>query len=456
MNHPDEKIIELLALGASEVEHRRKELQLHFNDCQGCREMYSRFVEFYRNVGILEQDSLIPAAPQSPRLLAQPGFIVPASGEISQASHGPRSVWRSVRRHPVRSAVGLAAALAVVTLVVLFRKAPVGIPASVRVNTTTQEMSAFDRDFNTLWSKPVLVTKDTSPMSSWGISLSWGIADLYGNQRSEVLETFLMPGDRAQVLRVIDGKGNIVEALYGRAESLRFRGRTYDEFFSYNAVKPIQTESGPINIIASYLGGHSPTAITRLDAHLSTLGNYWHFGNLRPLDTVDVNADGFREILCGGINQDTPDEIGYPVLVALPASAITGDVQSSATPGFGLPDAHETAYIRLPLTDINLAVDDGAHVASITHTATSIIVDAHSTFVKNNETYWYVVTYLFDHQLRPMQVKWDEHTRIIHAQLAGQGLVANKFDSTYTAALRDGIRVWDGKQWHSGPPYVNE
>jgi hypothetical protein len=452
MNHPDQKTIELLALGSPEADKHREELVKHFGECEGCRQQYEEMREFYRALRVIEQQDSTFEEETRPRLLAQPGFIIPGSVTAIESKSGVMSIWRSVREHPRVSIGVLAAAIVLTSFLVCNTYKP--IATSAHLNIYRQRLEVFDQRNKLMWEVPVAA--DSSFLREEEKHLfSYVLSDLSQDGVPELVTILDFPGDMPPYRHTLRVMENCTDTLWSRKpqiQSVAYRGTLYNEWYGHAYFLVTRNSAGNPLIVSMWNGMHSPAAEVVYDSRGRRTGDYWHFGQLQPAGTCDIDGDGTREVIAIGTNQSADDKMGFAVAVFLKPDRIIGSSQSVLTPGFGMPNSDaEVAYVRFPFSDLNLALHWGSGTVQLTQVGELLQFKVSSGGDDGVSRGSFTFDYTLDNHLRPLLTKGDENGRAYHADLLSRGLIHSRFDTTYTENLRRSVQFWNGSAWQAEP-----
>jgi hypothetical protein len=459
MNHPDQETIELLALGSPEANEHREELAKHFCECEGCRLQYEEMREFYRALHVIEPLDATTQDEDRPRLLAQPGFMVPGSIKAIKRKGGALAMWRSIREHP-RVSVGVLAAVVAMTSFFLLnnRHTPTAnryrqIATSAEVNVYRQRLEVFDQ--RRQWMMELPVVTDSSIMGDEVRGhYRYSLSDVSGDGIPELVTTLLFVGDKPAHLRTLRVLNDLGEELWSdgpQIVALKYRETSYSEWYGHADFMITRNSAEVTMIVSSWNGTRSPSAEVVFDSKGNRLGEYWHFGQLQPADTCDIDGDGINEIIAIGTNQSSSDEMGFAVAVFLKPEKILGVAHSILTPGFDMAGSDaEVAYVKFPLTDLNRACHWGAGTAKLSRSG-DLFHFTVTSGMNGIDKGPFSFEYFLDKQLRPIRVGRDENASTYHATLLAAGLIHSRFDSTYLENLRRSVQFWNGSAWQSEP-----
>ena len=455
MAHIDDHTIELFILGAPEVADRKEEIAAHIAECAGCRNLAEKIKGFYLEAEReLDRNPVPLNSPEKAVVLRKSdvaSIYEPIKGITSRRR--PTTIQRLRQfawQHPIATGAGSFAFLtgiAVLLVAVVNRDSKDASLAYLHPNVGQGMFEAYNKENEKRWSIPARSLESLVGQERDRNTKLTEIADLDGDGKKEVVTSvdLIMGRDQGErPLRVLDAKGKLVwEKNLGH--SVTFRGTKYSSTYKPEAIVVDDfSGSGRPEIIVCATSLRSPCAIYRLSAAGDILGEYWHFGLLLGLYSIDLDGDGKKEIVACGTN-DMADVSGgagasNAVIVVLDREKIVGNSESEHTKGFGFPKSDaELCYIQLPRSDIHelLGVSVEAHRLDLES-------DGSLTFATNTGATEQLVTFYFNFSrgCRPMWVKSDDITEHLHSQLASEGRLRSKWGPKYLENLRSRVQVF--------------
>jgi hypothetical protein len=464
MEHPEEHKLELYVLGSQKVALERKQMEEHLTECAGCASIVADLTAFYAAADADFDRLRTDAVPERRTLAKTQAEVKPFDDRfgapLPYVDRVPMSRVRYfVYKHPFVAgggtfALGVAAVLA---LSLLRSAGPVPIrdtnPSYKIYNEAENRIDIYNKYDQKLWDLPTPEAKDAAALEREFGAARTVVADLDSDGLNEVLTTRRI-GDEPPYplcLKIFDSTKEIRKRICFDRRVDYLARQNYSPLFNASSVLVNDRESGKKEILVTLTNsGRSPCFIARLDAQGNEIGTYWHFGNVDGLFPIECN--GTKGIILVGIN-DTPDTVRgeFPVVIVLDPTKIRANRKSSASPGFGLPfsDA-ELYYVRIPLTDMHIALNQHAVVRSL---------DVHRNDVLDfNVAFPSVVggyegeenpafDYIFSKDMSVLQVKSTTSAERFHAIMARQGKVRGRIDEEYLENLKNGVRYWDGKEW---------
>jgi len=193
---------------------------------------------------------------------------------------------------------------------------------------------------------------------------------------------------------------------------------------------------GPVRILVTshHLFEH-PNQLAVLDERGKTLAEYWHSGYLTHLDVEDINGDGIKEILLGGINNG----FGSATLVVLDPRKVGGaSAQARGDPRQlrGLGAGTEKAVIFFPRACISQGLQYNRMFR----------MDAARSLVKaevaeSEDDTRATVIYTFDGNLSLQNVTISDHLKNIHNLMSAKGEIDHPFSDAEEDNLRKRLRI---------------
>lgn len=461
MKHYDQHTIDLYVLGSERIAAQRDEIEKHLKECYTCRSIAEELSQFYQMVGgnqtLLEGHT---EEEEEDSLVLRPEF-----GQRGGRAHlqpVPRSIpvraWGFASRRPFVTSVGVLAVLAVL-LFALRGKGEKGIPnvADAIINESLGALVAYDKDGAILWQIPessakILMHEEQSRRVRYT-----QVADLNRDGYNEVITTLPLPKDDARhwVLRVFDGQKNLKLEKAFTDRLVTFRSVRYEADFSLDIPLVIDAPSRQEKeLLVTGSNGRSPFFVSRLDIRGNALGRYWHFGSLGISYLVTLDGDTSKKMILTGVNDiEAIGTCNAGVIVVLDPSKIEGETESTLTRGFGLsPSNAELLYIQLPRSDIDavrgscpgntVLESEGENV--LRFTTTSNAPDQLPDF-----------EYIFDRELKILDVKVGTVTERLHASLRNEGKITSTLGKAYLEDLKRRVKYWNGKEWVNEYSKVN-
>ncbi len=463
VNHIDEHTLELYALKADEIAGRVDEIEEHLRECHGCRALVEEIVQYYDELKLEMQKLPKTELSTEQAIVRRQIHLKPYYEQFAPPVHyRPNTplakMFYFVRRHPVAVSIS---SFAIVGLLGWFLNDAIRLflsdkvikdtnPTYTYLNSATEKLEVYNKNHDLLWSIPT--PEATGPSTDEKNKKTTVVTDLDGDGKNEVvtvLNSLAGNIEKRSVLRIFSSdKQQVREISFGRA--IKFRDRQYQsEFMSgYLVVEDFQ-QNGSKEIIVSVTNLRSPSFISRLDKNGNVIGEYWHFGHIDVLYTVDLNGDGKKEVVLGPVNDlnDTTHK-EFPVVIVLDPEKIVGQTESSCTSGFGLPKSEaEIFYIGMPRTNMDdVLPGSGSNIFTLYYTNDQIL-----TVQTVNGCYKefppFAFDFIFSRDMKIARVKSMNNTDAVYTSLVQKGKLTGKIDQAYLNNIKNGVCYWDGKEW---------
>jgi hypothetical protein len=451
MEHFSEHMLELYARNSDGVQNRRAEIEQHLAECFSCRELVLELQAFYDQTD--KSKKMLAAQPEESSSLVMEAHIRKREVSSVYVSHSlPARIIRFVKKQPVASS------MVTLGLIVLglysfntVQKKGEENPVSYQYNTESNCIAVYNKNDVKLWEKRLRIGVGPVIEMEKGYSLNRTvIADIDQDGLNEViiLSTLATEEPSFSKVKIFDAQGKIKKEIQPPFQTIRYISKKYDT--EYNPSTVLFGGNQQKNFYISYENGRSPSIIARYDGQGKIVGTFKHFGQLSGMLFYDVDHDGKNELILNGIN-DTEDETkrSFAVTVILDPDKITGDCESSATKGFGLPSSSaELYYIRYPIPEI------------IQQSTINLI--AKNTFSKGDKEFRVLcegvvdktsvaIEYFFDSTLAVRDVKFASQTLTHHNLLYKQGKLSQPITEQYIRSLKEAVLFWDGATWGKKP-----
>jgi hypothetical protein len=184
------------------------------------------------------------------------------------------------------------------------------------------------------------------------------IADIDGDGQVEVLFPFRNLDDRnaPSMLYCFNSDGSMRWRRQIGREQHTISGDIYpaDYFFSWITVLNKPTPGGGIVVAGAYQGPSALFCIELIDRNGQAVSDYYHFGWLWAATAIDLDGDGYDELVAGGVNDayGNVDNRGYRMtLIAMDSRHIEGQgprPEGDAHQLVGLTSGNERAVVFLP------------------------------------------------------------------------------------------------------------
>ncbi len=458
MHHPDEKTLELYALGAAEVMERRPEIEAHLTECAGCRALLQEISEYYEDVKQLQLEKT-EAATQA---LTLRNWIVHARTIEDKVPLRP--VRRSVPlrmaifvvRHPIVSSGSFLAIFLAGALLLTIPKKDSKDPNPAYARAKDEFLIAYNKDGEELWRKHFgfgynydeqdMNTPGKPPLDQLLVTM-----DLEGDGKNQVVT--LCWGEPNSPLRntiFCYNADGIERWKYELHRTITFGSQRYsdDYLFTRMIVGDFDHDGVPEVIALAQHLPDFPCIVVRLDARNGKfLGEYWHPGYLLALEHTDLDGDVVQEILLGGVS----NAYAQPALAILDPRKIGG--HAPATVKYIPQDVQEGAekyYLLFPHTDLaKFAADVKGTVGEIRIAADGLIEVGTGEIMADNRPYGPM--YYFDSKMKVVKLLPEVGFEALHKRLEAEGKLTRKLNEQYYKELIEGVRYWDGEKFVKEP-----
>ena len=192
-------------------------------------------------------------------------------------------------------------------------------------------------------------------------------------------------------------------------------------------------------VVKAYHAPDWPCQLAVLDAAGKRMGEFWNAGYLTDLAFHDLDGDGREELIVAGVN----NEYRGGCLAVFDTRKIAGSSpQTGRYTCEGLGPGSMLYYVTVPYTDVAEAIREP--VSGFAH----LDVKANNRIRGTTSTSLY---YEFGFDLAFLQVEDGNGFKVHHREMALLGRISSVLDDAYLAALRDGVRWWNGSVWTSAP-----
>jgi hypothetical protein len=457
--HPDAHTLELYVLNAESISAWRDDIGEHLRHCAGCRALVREMSEFYDQL-----DQELRKAPEQAE--GGPGSALSKRAPDltiweERLAVGRRGGWMAparklryyIRKYPIAAAGTTFAftALAGLGLFMGYRELSEDVdPAYAELNQVSGYLEVYNRGNDLLWKRIVQGIDTAIAQENVSGAPRYTLIDYDGNGRKELLTTLRLSGTPAVPaagLHIIDGEGGILNLDFSRRIS--WRGTPYElpvTIQSGNLVGIDTTVPGRPEILVTATNDRSPNAILRMDQEGNILGEYWHHGQFRAFYLHDLDGDGRAELILSGSNDVNDDTApAEPVFIVLDPRKIVGTTESLASPGYGYARSEaELYYVKLPLTDINVATRSSAGVDMVRVEPDRVIAYWRCGFGDNRV---YGLDFVFARSLEPLRVISTTQIKEYFDREYSRKQIATRMDDAYLNTLKSEIRFWDGSGW---------
>jgi len=189
---------------------------------------------------------------------------------------------------------------------------------------------------------------------------------------------------------------------------------------------------------------HYPCQVAVFNHKGGLLGEYWHSGYLTSCRFADINDDGIKEIILGGVN----NEVGAGCLVVFNPFNINGcsPQQKESYRLQGFPMGTELYYIRFPRTDVD------KYLNAPLETVDRLKIQKNNRIqVRMQNSLLY---YELDFQFKCLPIRSTNYFIKLHNQLKRQGVISSTLDEHYLNRLHANILYYYDATWNSTPTRV--
>ncbi len=269
------------------------------------------------------------------------------------------------------------------------------------------------------------------------------IRDLDGDGRREVLFSFQTRSEDGEgILVCLDDKG-VERWRFEAGRELTLASRAFRrEYRVFGFDVEDYDADGALEVLA--ISVHKPDwpcQVVLLDARGKPEGEYWNAGYLMEAKLGDVDGDGVKELVLGGVN----NEYARGCVVVFEPGAMSGG-SPQEDPGYRWLDAgpgSEAAYILFPKTDVHEAIREAGDPVNYLwiHEGdglTAVTVEAQ-------------VFYDLDRTLACRDVNLGNDFKNLHEEFRLAGKVRSVPGDAYRQALGEAILYRQGDVWVTRP-----
>ncbi len=466
MNHIDQKLLELYVLKDEGILPQRDMIEQHLNECAGCRELYARMEEmysgFFANMETEKENSSETVLARVKKSLIQhtasPLQEIRANYEIERAPI--RRVMMFARRHPfVSSTMSLFVVgfFALLGLQMFKATEKVDDNPSYYRYSPDNKLEVYNKENKLLWVMP-LPSNNHYATDETDTKQFVSIVDLDNDKINEVICCLPLGENKiAGKLLLYDGKGRLKNSFQYSDTSVHFRNTQYPR--GRRGISQLLTKSNYYDeneiITFANAAGYSTQFITRFDAQLNVLGEYWHFGGFNSAQPFTSNG---KKYIAVSLQNDIDDENmkNFSALVILDPQKIIGKKESQVTTGFGLPQSNaEEYYIRFPESDIEKSLNIKTTLIINSFDDSTMVI---RQFYQDHQRSIFLGFYYFLNLKTMMidRVKFITRTEWIHKKLKDEGKIHSVFNDQYLENLKNNVEYWDGEKWSKRPVRVQQ
>jgi hypothetical protein len=460
------------ALSAEE----RENIQAHISTCKLCSDHLNAVKSFYRE---LEERLAQPPTPrdeelaekllqpQKPRLLPSDALIR-TYAEIfpERKSSLIRRVIGYVQLHPFRS-TGFATALAAALVLAFFALQPKRETNPAYHKVLHQVLYVYNKYGEVLWAKSARGLQDDSSkynplVDEVGSPSFVRVFDIDGDGRNELLVT-LEPARAAGLLKPYDFAPDTLYCFnsdgslrwkHGMSGGMRFGAVDFSKnphwhIYKFLPVRRSSRERVQLFVFANILPSWA-SKLFELDPQTGKeLQSYWHAGDMRSAVEADVDGDGTKELVVGGVNNHLR---GAAIAVFDPRSVqgagptIPEMVPTEAGKGT------EKYYLLLPRSSLGIALGTRTPYNSVKEIRVStegrVVIQTDET---TDADYNAGLVYGFGDNMRINYVVANDPFEVNFEKARKQGLIKDELNAAYYENLRKSVRYWDGERFVNEP-----
>ncbi len=269
------------------------------------------------------------------------------------------------------------------------------------------------------------------------------IKDLDGDGRREVLFSFQTRSEDGEgILVCLDDKG-LERWRFTAGRELMLASRAFRrEYRVFGFDVEDYDGDGALEVLAVSIHKPDwPCQVVLLDALGKPEGEYWNAGYLMEAKLGDVDGDGVKELVLGGVN----NEYARGCVVVFKAGAMSGG-SPQEHPGYRWLDVgpgSEAAYILFPKTDVHEAIRKAGDPVNYFW-----IHEGDGLTAVTVETQ---VFYDLDRTLACRDVNLGNDFKNLHEKYRLEGKVRSVPDDAYRKALGEAILYRQGDLWVTRP-----
>jgi hypothetical protein len=452
--HIAERRLELFALDPGRFSDNEKtEIENHLKECKWCDEAYEQMLETYANFDEVEtSQSQTQVRGRLENHLPILQSNRPESVQVASSTKPQRFVGfviSQMSRHPFTSASGiLLAGLLVAALLNWSRLFSSPNPAQAIAKDGF--LRVYDDKGKELWAR--FIDQDYSmadTLSPEGASSVISVYDVAADGRNEVLTVMGWEASGRQPNAVICFKpdGSVLWQ-YELHRNVSFGSTSYtDDYRCHLMLTGDFDHDGRKDVLVAAMHRQwEPEVLFLLDAAEGSLkAEYWLFGHVSQVLSVDLNGDGIDEIVAFGDDVDQK----LTCIVVLDPREIRGCVPLSPEHRpKDIPLGTEEYYILLPRSDLSAASADFLPGQGPMEVMANGTISAVNTEIIDSKACG--LFFDFDKKMRCISVRPANNFLGLHRQLERQGILKDRVNSLYLKKLQEGVRYWDGEK------FVNE
>ena len=270
------------------------------------------------------------------------------------------------------------------------------------------------------------------------------IKDIDDDKKNEVLFSIQTQDEWNEgTLFCFDYKGNL-KWHYKVGREIKFGSKTYSGNFRIDGFDLCDFDgNGSFEIIVNSRHKlYYPSQLAILNNEGYLLGEYWNSGYLTDYAFVDLDSDGYKEIIYGGIN----NEYKKACLIVFDARNISGcSPQGDSYRCEGLKQGSEKYYILFPRTDV-----DQVYTIHNVLNKVDVLGNKRISVVPDFSKIYYELN--FNMQLE--EIRLSDHFEMTHRKALQEGKIGSIINDEYKRRLKNGILYFNGKNWETKPSQV--
>ena len=452
---------------------QKQEIRSHIERCKLCAEHLKTLEEYYSD---LETRLRQPATDRDYAFAASLMFqesnrLPPSRSLVKKRSESllenagvaiepyrrplPQRVFRYLILHPVKAA-GTATISAMILTAAFFLLHPSKDLNPTFAQIENNVLSVYNKHGEVLWKKSVFGLPDvTSAIRLIGEKKRFVLVDdLDGDDQNEVLltGTSSSPSVAADTLYCFNSNGKLrwkrgvgQVIIFGKMTFTAHSNWKIADFFVFTND---DSEKSHLFVLVR-ADPYFSTKLFEIDPRDgSELQSYWHAGYLNTWLLHDIDLDGKKEILLGGMN----NAYRRACLAVLDPSNIQG--YGPMTPDFApkkIPKAPEKYYLLFPATELTEILGrfpyNHVNALILNNDGTIIVRTGELTEHMGGEGILYTV---FPGMKVKVAVGSDTYIKV-YEQLEEEGKVHEPLTPSYWEKLKNSVLYWDGEKFVNQP-----
>ncbi len=445
MKHLSDEIIERYILGDLKTEDNLALIEKHFAECYSCNQLKEEMAEYY---AMLDETGQHQLESKNAVVRIEPAFNAVEVARKPSIKNLPIRFLRKVKSNPVKSTALIAAALVLATLINtndLFNFG--GSLQYFTLNEAERVINLYDQKDNLLWKLPYNSSANPKETDSKFGMKTIQLKDLNGDGEKELITTLDVDGNMDHLFAFDKNKKLTLSKKLG--EVISYNNNYYQDNNSAIGFLIEDFRRDDTNeIFVGVKNRRSPFKLSRFDDKGKLLGEYWHFGHVWGMYSLDVTGGSDKEIILCGIN----DDYTQAAMIILDPQKLIGEKESSVTRGFNLAKSDaEIAYLLFPLTSVDVVNRERTNTAS--PRAKSIINQNISTGTftilisgdEKNTAPEFDVT--LNRELNVVSIKPIDHTIRIFNEYSTKGLISQPLTPQTLEEYKSEIKYWNGEKF---------